>query len=162
MRERGEGMQGCKAVHGMHTVPPQHTAGWGLCCTQLNMQRHPHIKALSYSQPTMTMSQAPNPEFELPAAAAPTMHLLSLDAHRRNNLWYIEEDVLVMAAGNRVVFLKQPLMVGMRPSIRAYVSISVPVLDSASLAPLTTPCHPTLSLTVPAAPTAQSAWPRVQ
>jgi hypothetical protein len=43
--------------------------------------------------------------------SAPTAHLLSLDARRRNNVAYVEDDVLVMAAGNNVVFLKLPNMV---------------------------------------------------
>jgi hypothetical protein len=55
--------------------------------------------------------QARDLEKEHPMESAPTAHLLSLDARRRNNVAYVEDDVLVMAAGNNVVFLKLPNMV---------------------------------------------------
>ena len=35
----------------------------------------------------------------------PTRHVLSLDAYKRNNLAYIEDDVLVTSAGNNVIFI---------------------------------------------------------
>ena len=40
-----------------------------------------------------------------PQEAAPTAQILSLESHKRNNIAYIEDDVLVTSAGNNVVFI---------------------------------------------------------
>ena len=40
--------------------------------------------------------------------SAPTTKILSLESHKRNNIAYIEDDVLVTSAGNNVVFLHLP------------------------------------------------------
>ncbi|KAJ9527700.1 hypothetical protein QJQ45_025974 [Haematococcus lacustris] len=53
---------------------------------------------------------ARNAKHELGEECAPTTHLLSLDAQRRNNLAWVEEDTLAVVAGNNVVFLKLPAM----------------------------------------------------
>jgi len=37
--------------------------------------------------------------------AVPTAQILSLESHKRNNIAYIEDDVLVTSAGNNVVFI---------------------------------------------------------
>lgn len=46
-----------------------------------------------------------DPETDLPLGSVPTTRILSLDSHKRNNVAYIEDDVLVTASGNNVLFL---------------------------------------------------------
>ncbi len=48
--------------------------------------------------------------------AAPTTHILSLESFKRNNVAYIEDDMLITSAGSNVIFLRLPSMeqVGVR------------------------------------------------
>lgn len=49
--------------------------------------------------------QAPDLEVQHPYSFLPLTHILSLESFKRNNIAYIEDDVLVTSAGNAVVFI---------------------------------------------------------
>ncbi|KAF5842039.1 hypothetical protein DUNSADRAFT_9608 [Dunaliella salina] len=67
-------------------------------------------RALEHEYDAVQFVQAQDLEQELPADVLKTAHILSLDALRRNNIWYIENDKIVTAVGSNVVFLCLPTM----------------------------------------------------
>jgi len=67
-------------------------------------------RALENEYDAAQFVQAQDLEQELPADVVKTAHILSLDALRRNNIWYIENDKIVTAVGSNVVFLRLPTM----------------------------------------------------